>query len=29
MIKTEQLRYLLELDKTNSFHKCAENLFLS
>lgn len=29
MIKTEQLRYLLELDKTNSFHKCADNLFLS
>lgn len=29
MIKTEQLRYLLELDKTNSFHKCAENLYLS
>lgn len=29
MIKTEQLRYLLELDKTNSFHKCAENMFLS
>lgn len=29
MIKTEQLRYLLELDKTKSFHKCAENLYLS
>lgn len=29
MIKTEQLRYLVELDKTNSFHKCADNLYLS
>lgn len=29
MIKTEQLRYLVELDRTNSFHKCAENLYLS
>ena len=29
MIKTEQLRYLVELEKTNSFHKCAENLYLS
>lgn len=29
MIKTEQLRYLIELDKTKSFHKCAENLYLS
>ena len=29
MIKTEQLRYLIELEKTKSFHKCAENLFLS
>ncbi len=29
MIKTEQLRYLIELDRTNSFHKCAENLYLS
>lgn len=29
MIKTEQLRYLIELEKTKSFHKCAENLYLS
>lgn len=29
MIKTEQLRYLVELDHTNSFRKCAENLYLS
>lgn len=29
MIKTEQLRYLVELGKSNSFHKCAENLYLS
>lgn len=29
MIKTEQLQYLLELEKTGSFHKCAESLFRS
>ena len=29
MIKTEQLRYLIELNRTNSFHKCAKNLHLS
>jgi len=29
LIKIEQLRYLVELEKTHSFHKCAENLYLS
>lgn len=29
MMKTEQLRYLVELGRTNSFHRCAENLYLS
>lgn len=29
MIKIEQLQYLLELEKTGSFHKCAESLFRS
>lgn len=29
MIKTEQLYYLTELDKTRSFHRCADALFIS